>query len=95
MRHVLLLLLDMAPTSAYPHTQPPHDILMTCVPHINHHAENAATWFTNTDKVIHWLNQDGRVNAFYSTPSIYAAAKLETGKTYTLKTDDFMPYAGQ
>ena len=56
--------------------------------------ENAGTWYTNTDKLVHWLNQDGRVNAFYSTPSIYTAAKLETGKSYTAKIqDDFMPYA--
>jgi alpha-mannosidase len=54
--------------------------------------ENAATWFTNTDKLIHYLNLDGRLNAFYSTPSIYAAAKLEAGKSYTLKTDDLFPY---
>jgi len=55
--------------------------------------ENAGTWFTNTDKVIHWLNQDGRVNAFYSTPSIYTAAKLENGKSYTVRTGDMFPYA--
>jgi Glycosyl hydrolases family 38 C-terminal domain/Alpha mannosidase middle domain/Glycosyl hydrolases family 38 C-terminal beta sandwich domain len=55
--------------------------------------ENAATMFRNLDKVIHWLNQDGRVNAFYSTPSIYTDAKLSSGKSYTLKTDDYMNYA--
>ena len=56
--------------------------------------ENAGTWYTNTDKLVHWLNQDGRVNAFYSTPSIYTSAKLEAGKSYTAKArDDFMPYA--
>ena len=57
--------------------------------------ENAATWFTNTDKLIHWLNQDGRVNAFYSTPSIYAEAKLNAAggqQTYTLRDDDLFPY---
>jgi len=37
-------------------------------------------------------SQDGRVNAFYSTPSAYARAKLATTK-FTLKTDDFFPYA--
>ena len=43
---------------------------------------------------MHWLNQDGRVNAFYSTPSIYTSAKLEAGRSYTAKMlDDFMPYA--
>ncbi len=54
--------------------------------------ENAGTWYSNTDKLIHYLNLDGRVNAFYSTPSVYAAAKLLQNRTYTLKTDDFYPY---
>ena len=53
--------------------------------------ENAGSWYDNTDRRIHFLNLDGRVNAFYSTPAIYAAAKLETGRTYTQKTDDFFP----
>ena len=54
--------------------------------------ENAASWFDNTDRLIHYLNLDGRVNAFYSTPSAYAAAKLEAGRAYTKKTADFFPY---
>ena len=54
--------------------------------------ENAGTWYTEMDKLIHHVNADGRVNALYSTPSIYAAAKLEAGRTYTLKSDDFYPY---
>lgn len=45
------------------------------------------------DKVIHYLSQDGRLNAFYSTPSAYAAAKLEKGKTYSLNSYDMMPYS--
>ena len=53
--------------------------------------ENAATWFTNTDKLVHWLNVDGRVNAFYSSPSIYTEAKLEKGKTYSLNSYDVRP----
>ena len=47
--------------------------------------------------MVHWLNQDGRVNAFYSTPAEYAAAKLapEAGvqKTYSLNEYDLFPYA--
>jgi hypothetical protein len=54
--------------------------------------ENANTWFTNIDKLIHYANQDGRVNVFYSTPSQYAEAKI-AGASYPLKTDDFFPYA--
>lgn len=29
---------------------------------------NARTWFKNLDKLIKYVNADGRVNTFYSTP---------------------------
>ena len=46
------------------------------------------------DKIIHYVNQDGRVNAFYSTPSAYANAKIAGGaQPFPLKTDDYMSYA--
>lgn len=35
--------------------------------------------------------QDGRVNALYSTPSIYTDAKHATNKSWPLKTDDYFP----
>ncbi|KAF3791081.1 Alpha-mannosidase [Nymphaea thermarum] len=35
----------------------------------------ANTWFKQMDKLIHYVNKDGRVNALYSTPSIYTDAK--------------------
>ena len=55
--------------------------------------ENAGTWFTNTDKIIHYANLNGTVNAFYSTPAIYAAAKLEAGRAYSLTNgSDLFPY---
>ena len=54
--------------------------------------ENAGTWFTNTDKLIHYANQNGSLNAFYSTPGAYAAAKLEAGREYSLTTSDLFPY---
>lgn len=54
--------------------------------------QNAATWYMNMDMLIHYGNQDGRFNFFYSTPSAYAAAKIATTK-FTVKTDDFFPYA--
>ena len=54
--------------------------------------ENAGAWYTFHDKLIHYLNLDGRVNAFYSTPSAYAAAKLAGAKAYTAKSADFFPY---
>lgn len=38
-----------------------------------------------------FIVQDGRVNVFYSTPSIYLDAKYEANETWPLKTDDFFP----
>ncbi|KAL7161944.1 hypothetical protein ACSBR2_042425 [Camellia fascicularis] len=53
----------------------------------------AHTWFRNLDKLIHYVNQDGHVNALYSTPSIYTDAKYRENESWPLKTDDFFPYA--
>ncbi|XVF08603.1 hypothetical protein REPUB_Repub07fG0017200 [Reevesia pubescens] len=53
----------------------------------------AETWFRQMDKFIHYVNQDGRVNALYSTPSIYTDAKYATNEAWPLKTDDYFPYA--
>lgn len=36
-------------------------------------------------------SQDGRVNAFYSTPSIYTDAKYAANEEWPLKFDDFFP----
>ncbi|GJP85072.1 hypothetical protein CLOP_g15174 [Closterium sp. NIES-67] len=54
---------------------------------------NAITWFRNMDKLIHYVNRDGRVNALYSTPSIYVDAKHHANESWPLKTGDFFPYA--
>ncbi|KAK3275455.1 hypothetical protein CYMTET_16415, partial [Cymbomonas tetramitiformis] len=54
--------------------------------------ENAFPWFVNMDKLIHYVNLDGRVNAFYSTPSMYTDAKHAANVTWTTKTDDWFPY---
>ncbi|KAH6829428.1 Glycosyl hydrolase family 38 protein [Perilla frutescens var. hirtella] len=51
----------------------------------------AHTWFRNMDKLIHYVNQDGRVNAFYSTPSIYTDAKYALDESWPLKSDDYFP----
>ncbi|KAG1370202.1 alpha-mannosidase [Cocos nucifera] len=40
-----------------------------------------------------WRSMDGRVNALYSTPSIYTDAKYAANESWPLKTDDFFPYA--
>ncbi|XP_022879255.1 probable alpha-mannosidase At5g13980 isoform X1 [Olea europaea var. sylvestris] len=53
----------------------------------------AHTWFRQMDKLIHYVNIDGRVNALYSTPSIYTDAKHATEKSWPVKTEDFFPYA--
>ncbi|KAJ8644238.1 hypothetical protein MRB53_005986 [Persea americana] len=53
----------------------------------------ANSWFRQMDKLIHYVNEDGRVNALYSTPSIYTDAKYAANESWPLKTDDFFPYA--
>ncbi|KAL2520356.1 Glycosyl hydrolase family 38 protein [Forsythia ovata] len=53
----------------------------------------AESWFKQMDKLIHYVNKDGRVNALYSTPSIYTDAKRAASKSWPLKTDDYFPYA--
>ncbi|RWR73136.1 alpha-mannosidase-like protein isoform X1 [Cinnamomum micranthum f. kanehirae] len=53
----------------------------------------ANSWFRQMDKLIHYVNKDGRVNALYSTPSIYTDAKYAANESWPLKTDDFFPYA--
>ncbi|KAE9604237.1 putative alpha-mannosidase [Lupinus albus] len=53
----------------------------------------AHTWFRQMDKFIHYVNQDARVHALYSTPSIYTDAKHAANEAWPLKTDDFFPYA--
>ncbi|XP_061357704.1 alpha-mannosidase isoform X2 [Gastrolobium bilobum] len=53
----------------------------------------AESWFKQMDKLIHYVNKDGRVNALYSTPSIYTIAKNAANQSWPLKTDDYFPYA--
>ncbi|XP_034916190.1 alpha-mannosidase At3g26720 isoform X1 [Populus alba] len=53
----------------------------------------ANSWFRQMDKFIHYVNQDGRVNALYSTPSIYTDLKHAADEEWPLKTEDFFPYA--
>lgn len=38
------------------------------------------------------ITQDGRINALYSTPSIYTDAKHAANEQWPLKTNDFFPY---
>ncbi|KAK3005175.1 hypothetical protein RJ639_016343 [Escallonia herrerae] len=53
----------------------------------------AESWFKQMDKLLHYVNKDGRVNALYSTPSIYTEAKNAANASWPLKTDDYFPYA--
>ncbi|CAN4078717.1 unnamed protein product [Withania somnifera] len=53
----------------------------------------AESWFKQMDKLIHYVNKDGRVNALYSTPSIYVDAKHATNESWPLKCGDYFPYA--
>ncbi|KAA8530055.1 hypothetical protein F0562_004764 [Nyssa sinensis] len=53
----------------------------------------ANSWFRQMDKFIHYVNLDGRVNALYSTPSVYTDAKFATNELWPIKTGDFFPYA--
>ncbi|KAJ6797677.1 alpha-mannosidase [Iris pallida] len=53
----------------------------------------AESWFRQMDKLINYVNKDGRVHALYSTPSIYVDAKNAANESWPLKTDDYFPYA--
>jgi hypothetical protein len=45
-------------------------------------------------RLIHYINLDGRVNVFYSTPAQYVEAKASYDNvSWPVKTDDFFPYA--
>ena len=54
---------------------------------------NSNTWFKEIDKLIKYVNMNGTHHAFYSTPASYVAAKNKANLTWTLKTDDYFPYA--
>jgi hypothetical protein len=41
--------------------------------------QNANTWYKSLDKLIHYAQQDGRVNAFYSTPTEFTDLKFAAG----------------
>ncbi|XP_034043246.1 lysosomal alpha-mannosidase [Thalassophryne amazonica] len=59
--------------------------------------ENANLWYKNLDKLIHYVNarqvKGSKVNVLYSTPSCYLQELHRANLTWTLKTDDFFPYA--
>ena len=55
--------------------------------------QNAAHWYTNLDKLIHYVNMNGSVNVFYSTPTAYVEQKKKWRGSFELRTDDIMPLA--
>ena len=46
--------------------------------------------------MVHYTNllAERQVNVFYSTPEAYADAKQAEGVAWTVKTNNFYPYAG-
>eukprot|EP01059_Diplonema_ambulator_P005004 TRINITY_DN14746_c0_g1_i1.p1 TRINITY_DN14746_c0_g1~~TRINITY_DN14746_c0_g1_i1.p1 ORF type:complete len:1132 (+),score=491.47 TRINITY_DN14746_c0_g1_i1:52-3396(+) len=53
--------------------------------------QNADHWYHNLDKLIHYVNKNGTVNAFYSTPSIYVDQKKKANLTWEVRQDDIFP----
>jgi len=50
--------------------------------------QNAPFWYHNLDKLIHYVNQNGTVNAFYSTPTAYTDAKNRANVTWEVRRQD-------
>lgn len=60
--------------------------------------ENANTWFKNLDKLIQLVNaqqraNEIRVNVLYSTPACYLWELNKANLSWSVKKDDFFPYA--
>ena len=55
--------------------------------------QNAVHWYHNLDKIIHYVNQNGTVNAFYSTPSLYVDQKKRSVGSWEKRYDDIFPLA--
>ena len=53
--------------------------------------QNAEHWYRNLDKLIHYVNMNGTINMFYSTPSIYTDEKKKWSGSYERRTDDIFP----
>lgn len=59
--------------------------------------ENANMWFKNMDKLIRLVNEQqangSRVHVLYSTPACYLWELNKANLTWSVKEDDFFPYA--
>ncbi|KAJ3614411.1 hypothetical protein NHX12_017985 [Muraenolepis orangiensis] len=72
-----------------------NDIIMTMGSDFQY--ENANLWYKNLDKLIRYVNAQqangSQLNVLYSTPSCYLQELHRANLTWSLKTDDFFPYA--
>ena len=59
------------------------------------HSTNSDMWFKNLDKLIRIMNQryPDKYHVFYSNPEVYTQAKYNENLAWSIKTDDFFPYA--
>lgn len=61
------------------------------------HYENANMWFKNLDKLIQLVNAQqsngSSINVLYSTPACYLWELNKANLTWSVKQDDFFPYA--
>jgi alpha-mannosidase len=55
--------------------------------------QNADHWYRNLDKLVHYINQNGTVNAFYSTPTEYVKQKKLAQAEWEVRKDDIFPLA--
>lgn len=92
------------PLPSQPHSPPsvPHfpslflSLVLSLSPHSEHNSHSYTTHHNTRHRLIHYVNLDGRVNVFYSTPAAYVAAKAAypaSDVAWPVKTDDFFPYA--
>ena len=60
---------------------------------------NAHMWYKNLDKLIYYVNKQqesgSKINIFYSTPSCYLYTLNNANISWTVKYDDFFPYASR
>ena len=89
--------LSPSPTPRTPqithHRSLPLSLLLRAREGFDFNFQAAHEWYKNVDKLIAAVNADGRVEAKYSTPSIYLAAKASENLTFPLKQDDLFPYS--
>ncbi|GAB5356636.1 hypothetical protein AAMO2058_000306400 [Amorphochlora amoebiformis] len=66
-------------------------IMWACGSDFNY--QNAAHWYHNLDKLIHYANLNGTVNVLYSTPTFYVEQKNKAKASWEVRQDDIFPLA--